>query len=316
MATAPLYTPSPAAFLTARSACRPSGALILAAVPRSVYLDVNVISNLMGRARKGWTQAGLDDLRSAALRARRDGLVAFIGSHYHIEEASRMPANLRGPFLEFFWDAVAWNLLLPVNELTLAEVGYRAPLEGAAAFDTYQRRQAIRRATSDEQALNLMAADVATFVSSNAVASKARRDEIKGRLAKKFANKKPAQVTREWWEDAEVEIASWVAEYMGTDAARLGLPADRAEWPEPQQMQSAWAITGYLAARAALVVGMSGAVMDGDTYDTFHYASACYADVVVTEDAAFRETMAAIPNNPVTSLTFDQFAAQLGFTPR
>ena len=133
-----------------------SGALRLAAVPQSVYLDVNVISNLMGRARKGWTQTGLDDPRSAALRARSDGLVEFIGSHYHIEEASRMPANLRGPFLEFFWDAVVWNLLLPVNELMLAEVEYRAPLEGAAAFDTYQRRQTIRRATSDEQALNLI----------------------------------------------------------------------------------------------------------------------------------------------------------------
>ena len=76
-------------------------------------------------------------------------------------------------------------------------------------------------------------------------------------------------------------------------------------------MQTAWAIHAYMMARIVMNIAFNRKIRDGDAHDAHHYASACYADVFVTEDGAFRDTLAIIPNSPVTVLSFDEFAAQL-----
>ena len=64
----------------------------------------------------------------------------------------------------------------------------------------------------------------------------------------------------------------------------LQLGADEEQWPKPTDMQTAWAMHAYMMARIVMNIGFNGKVGDGDVHDAHHYASACYADIFVTED--------------------------------
>jgi hypothetical protein len=115
--------------------------------------------------------------------------------------------------------------------------------------------------------------------------------------------------------NADNEIADWVEDYIENSMQVLGLSDVRTTWPGPRDLQTAWAIHAYAMARIVLNVGFGEAVDDGDSHDAHHYASGCYADVLVTSDRDFRKTMQIIPNSPITVLHFNQFAAQFGVQP-
>ena len=106
-----------------------------------------------------------------------------------------------------------------------------------------------------------------------------------------------------------------MTDYFVRSRERLGLSEDRDTWPQPRAVQTAWAIHAYHMARIVMNVGLLRTIGDGDAHDAHHYASACYADILVTEDGPCRETLQLIPNSPVTVLSFGDFASQFGLTP-
>ena len=66
-------------------------------------------------------------------------------------------------------------------------------------------------------------------------------------------------------------------------------------------------------ARIVLAVGDGRRIGDGDSYDGHHYASARYANVLVTDDGGFRDTCALIGTPEPTVVTFEAFiAAEFG----
>ena len=67
-------------------------------------------------------------------------------------------------------------------------------------------------------------------------------------------------------------------------------------------------------ARIVLTVGLGRKIRDSDLHDAHHYAMASYADVLVTQDGGFAETVRLIPNS-LTVIDFDEFAARLGVSP-
>ena len=89
--------------------------------PTTIYLDTQEWTNCIEPRVPGWTTAGLEDLRAAIERIRACEIVV-LGSEYHIEEMSRIPAQYRRPIIEFFWRVVRWNLLLPTHLLARKEV--------------------------------------------------------------------------------------------------------------------------------------------------------------------------------------------------
>jgi hypothetical protein len=123
------------------------------------------------------------------------------------------------------------------------------------------------------------------------------------------------QVSNRSWTQADAQITDWMTDYLVNNRERLGLSEDRDTWPPLRALRTASAIHAYHMARIVMNVGLLRAIGTGDAHDAHHYASACYADIVVTEDGAFRETLRIIPNSPVTRLSFNDFASQFGLAP-
>jgi hypothetical protein len=91
-------------------------------MPRRIYLDTNQFTNCVEPRVTGWTLAGLADLRKGMHGAFDANEAVFLGSQFHLEEMSRIIPAYRAPVIQFFWDLVRWNLLLPTVDLARAEV--------------------------------------------------------------------------------------------------------------------------------------------------------------------------------------------------
>ena len=289
-------------------------------MPQAIYLDSQCMAYLLGQpvlVSKGWTGPGTKALREAVDRGIGDGTVVLYGSHFHLEEASRIPDDdERRHFMGFFWCKVKWNVLLPTHELALKEAQLRRALEAIEPFEEFWRRQELRRVSKSKADVDALAASVKAFVDRSVTDSAARRASATQKLEATYANLTPAEVSKRWWTDADTTIEDWVKDDLASSKEHLGLGDDMAEWPKPRDLQTAWAIHAYMMARIVMNIGFNRKIGDGDAHDAHHYASACYADVFVTEDGALRDTVKIIPSSPVTVLSFDEFAAQFGITPR
>jgi len=287
-------------------------------MPQAVYLDSQCMAYLLGQpvlVSKGWTGASVSVLQDAVDRAIGDGSAVLYGSHFHLEEASRIPDDdARRRFIEFFWCKVKWNVLLPTQDLVIEEARCRRALEGNEAFEEFWRRQELRRVSKSKSDLDALAEGVEAFVEKSVADSAARRTSASQKLEATYANLTPAEVSKRWWKDADATIEDWVRDYIASSRKQLGLGDDEAQWPKPSDMQTAWAMHAYMMARIVMNIGFNRKIGDGHAHDAHHYASACYADVFVTEDGAFRDTLNIIPNSPVTVLSFDEFAKQFAMT--
>ena len=183
-------------------------------------------------------------------------------------------------------------------------------------FEEFNYRHRLKSASLvNPQAFTQLAAKVEAFVDKNVAGAKARKEVVTKKIESLATSQNAAKITREWWENADANIDDWVTTNMERMKAEYGFDDDRTTWPAPQDLQTNWAIYAYQMARIYLNVGLDRKIGDGDTHDAHHYASACYGDVFVTEDGPFRETMKAIPRNPVTTLSFKEFAAQFDIVP-
>lgn len=284
---------------------------------QAVYFDHNCLAYLLGQPvlnGAGWTDTGTTALRAELRHAVAGGQIVVLGSEFHLEEASRIPDDAaRRRFLDFFWDTVKWWLLMPTRDLTRAEAAVRRPLEGNEPFEDYCRRRLLRHLSLTRRSIG---PETEAWVARQRAATLERKERLEGRLIEAFADRAPEESTRRWWNGGETAmIRDWVHDYIASNTEHLGLGPDARTWPRPEELQTAWAMTAYLLARVYLNVGLKRRIGDGDAHDAHHYASACYGDVLVTEDAAFRETIAEVPENPITVLAFGDFAAQLAIDP-
>ncbi len=281
---------------------------------RTYYLDSNAWAYCVGPpGLQGWTAAGTKALRESITAAVRSGGVNVIGSQYFVEEASRISnVGARNRVLDFFWETTGWLLLIPIDELVPLEVVAGGPLDGSQQFDTAQRRMLIKAWSLKPGRLDGLAPAVAALVQKSAAEQAIRKKEVTTKLRATFRDMTPEKATQKWWEDAPALIDDWVSDYLVKFAERLGLPADKDLWPAPARMQTLRAIHAYHMAKIVINVGLNRRISEGDAHDAHHYAAACYADALVTQDGALKDTLNFIPNPRVGLLSFEEFAQELG----
>jgi hypothetical protein len=286
-------------------------------VPQTVYLDSHCLAYALGQpVPNGWTSGGIRRLQDSILASLRDDRIVICGSEFHIEEAARISQlDARRRFYTFFWEIVKWYVLLPTYDLVRKEAELCRPLEASEPFHEFWRRQTLRKATKDDAIVDDVAKAVADSVKKQADDGATRRENASNKLKALYSGKSSAEVSKAWWADAEAHVEDWMNDYIENSKEHLGISGDRSTWPKPRDLQTAWAIHAYHMARIVMNVGLHRKIGEGDVHDAHHFASAWYTDIFVTDDRAFRDTIKIIPNTPVTTLSFDEFALQLGVTP-
>jgi hypothetical protein len=280
-----------------------------------LYLDTNIVSYLAITPRAPWTAIGVGNLKRRLIDEQRAGRLAFNGSAYHIEEASRISGARRRDFFRVFWDLVGPRLLTPTDDLVKEEARIGRPLTANEPYVTFRLCSDIRSWSLNASALDGLAEDVRNLVERVAMEQTERREAARAQLTALYAGKTVAEVTAAWWSDNEALIADWVLRNMQNSKEDLSLPHDEDLWPAPRQLQSAWAMTAYHLARIFLNVGLGRKISHGDTHDARHYASSHYGDVFVTDDRALKETHELIPAPKVQIVSFDAMASLVGVTP-
>ncbi len=276
-----------------------------------LYLDANAGSYLQNHP--AWPSATLREIRRALAEGCNSGRIELIISTTLIEEIAgishgELPRYVRTAKCVF--DLAGANFLLPVNERVKAEVAAGQALIGGARFLSASRRREVRT----HMMRHGFAHDVAGGVRDQAQQFKddmeQRRQGIRAKLGQDWSTH-----TARWWDRALPQIDDWTVDYFRASRDVLGLPDDEALWPAPRSIPTAWYLHAYYMARIALNVGQNRRIAGSDRYDAAHYAGAVYADVMVSDDAAFIETYNAIPDRPFDVESFHDFARRLGVTP-
>ncbi len=283
--------------------------------PVKIYLDTNEITNCVEPRLAGWSAAGIEALRVAlSQRIQRDEVIC-LGSQFHLEEMSRIPALYRRPILTYFWSIVRWYVLLPTYDLARREVAAGRGLTDNEPFATFDEQQRLKRFSRDDSKLDQLAREIETKAKAGTAEQKQWRADFLGKLQQQFAGVEPEEITRQWWGYPEARFQSWARDYMESSKAHFGLPDDRSKWPAPGDLPTIRAMIISYMARLFLNFAEHRKISDGDRHDSHHYAAASYADVLVTEDKAFRATLEQIPRNAIKVVSFDDFAGIMGLIP-
>jgi hypothetical protein len=277
--------------------------------PVRVYFDTNAWSYLL-EPRVPWTEAPLRALRDALADALRDGVIRVLGSCYLIEEASRLrDAGRRAARLSYFWDTVGQSMLLPVDELARLELANLRPLAADDCFVAAERLDRLRSALGQGETLDLVARGLEERLTSLGAVERGRRDESVSRLRESLPTLTPHRVMQHWWAAPEARVEDWVGDYIRAETGRN--PHQRA-----QAYRTIWAMHAYKMGRMVQTVGAGERPDPNDIVDAQHYASACWADVLVTDDAGMQRTAAAAPRPGVPVVCcLEQFALGLGIHP-
>jgi hypothetical protein len=211
----------------------------------------------------------------------------------------------------FLWKIANNNLLLPTDALARAEVQHGRRLEGNDRLEPRRTAVTVRRATLSCR--QLAAAELPRLtreqVDQFKNAEEARQREARRRI--NAISKRPlAKGSRKWWANADANVDDWVTDFMTNSCERLRLSKDVAKWPPPRALESAWRYHAYKMARIHLNVGEGRRVDGSDLFDADQYVSASYCDVLVTDDAGFRETIDIIPRPTFKVVGFRQFVTQ------
>jgi hypothetical protein len=280
-----------------------------------IYLDTNQWTNCVEPRVAGWTTRGLEDLR-AAMRTKLDaGDASFLGSHFHLEEMSRTPDQYRRPIIEFFWSMVRWFVLLPTVELAKLEVAAGRPLEANEPFVTFDHQQRLKQLSRNGQDFDDIGQRVAADNKQAKTAQTQRWARIQVEIPNRVQGMTSEQATKDLWKDPEATLKDWADSYLAKSKKHFGLPDDTALWPDPVKLPTIRAIIVSHLARIYMQLVEHRKILESDEHDSHHYAAASYSDVFVSEDRAFRDTLAQGPRNPVKVITFNDFAVMMGVRP-
>jgi hypothetical protein len=276
-----------------------------------LYLDTNAANYLYGRV--GWSDHATRSVRRALASECESGRIDLLMSFATLEELSGLGRQDLPRFtktIKFLLDLAGPRLLLPMNERIKAEVVARGLLNGNTRFVSSSVRRRLRAQVMGHSFVKEVSDAVRRDVDAFGADMEAKRTAIRARLGPEWSSH-----TARWWDSALPQIDDWTNDYLKASAEALALPADPEQWPQPRQVPTAWSSHAYYMARIALNVGQNRRINDSDRYDHAHYASAIYADLMVTDDRAFVETYTAIPDKPFVVEGFTEFAARLGVVP-
>lgn len=266
-----------------------------------IYLDTNAINYLFER--EGYTPHVLDEIRTRLRNAVCSGSLIVMADTTLLEElagtAYRNNAKYQRMF-DYIHGLIGSNWLLPLNERVKCEANLKRPLKD-------QERMLVSSPTNDLSTV----LEVSDDSYERKKKFKQDHDASRSTLIDQFGRAPLMANAKAWWAEAERIIPGWVIDYFEASQDILDLPKDRSQWPLPKEVPSAWNFITYYLARLWMNLGKGSRIVPSDENDARHYSAAAYANVMVTDDAAFIETYAEIPNTPFKLERFSDFVKTL-----
>ncbi len=276
-------------------------------ISERVYLDKNALSNL-------WRSRDVPDRTKLRLRRRLHsplavGAPTIVVDLILLDELSRLHENGRKREVEFICNLPRREILRPLGERARFEVSslLGGDDENGLCLTNAESLQVLRDAMSDKQLVGEAAAalerDLKMF---EAAELKSRQ----GMLRTLGGQEKLTEVFSTLIAEGKLEalVVSRAREEMGALRKVLGLPAKKRNWPDPVKVPSLFARTSYETTRICLLNMKEGCKIDrNDFSDGLHYAAATHADILVTDDKAFRAIIEACPGRRPRLMKFHEW---------
>jgi hypothetical protein len=276
-----------------------------------LFLDTNQWTYLLGGHGLSYEELGPHRERLADLVGH--GELTVVASVPVLEEL--LPIYGGNPELysqvaALIFETVGPHWLRPLNEFHIAEAHMGGLLRGRGPYLSPGMCEKVR-------AFALLGADLEWVTAENARqadAFKAEQEALRAEVLERFRaddeldNSMHAVMTR-WWE--EVDRAEWVAGVMQGGVERGLLLPDLAANPSIDSAPTAWHFMSFKLARMKLNLGDNRRISKSDASDAQHYASAVYADVLVTDDSAFLETAGLLDDCPFRLESFADLVERL-----
>lgn len=272
------------------------------------YLDKNALSNL-------WRCPNLPEQQLVRARRRLTSPL-FNGPTIVVEaallkELANAPVERKRQELEFLASLPRCRVLKDFPQRLRAEVRAHADRRGAAVdlranpadvyFDDHEVSLLFAYLRDRQPGWTELLDSLIEFKEMSIAADEAVR---LGMLAE-FGNQKAVgRHAAQWLAGVEGSTAHWALWYLEQRASQLGLPAEKREWPRPQELPTLWAHFAYSVTRLFLVLRDGRAIDPNDVADKGHYAAAAYCDSLVVDDRKFRGIISQCPGPKPRVLTF------------
>jgi hypothetical protein len=278
-----------------------------------LYLDTQQWNYFVER--DGWSESELGELREALARKVADHQVRVLASAPLLQEIAgtkrKLPAKY-GLMRDLLFATAGRLWLKPLNERHIEEASSGGVAPPARRYLKRDTRRALETMSRRAKDVDWIVDETHQEVTRFKAEQERIRHEIRTRLGIGFEMSQ-GQLRRlldEWW--AEGDVGSWVREIADEGANRLLLKSG----PPPnanlrELFPSAWHLASFRLARVKLNLGEGRSIQRSDYFDAEHYASGAYFDVLVTDDKAFRDTCALIPDRPFRIEGFDDLVRRV-----
>ncbi len=290
--------------------------------PRRVLLDTNAAGSLC-EPRQGRSPEDLAVVRNLLSDRARNGSVQVVIAYRLLEEyAPVQRSNLvrYTATLDYLQPLVGPHLLLPVDQLVEREARARRRLRYDECVFDPATRDALWRLARSPEALDAAGPEIEEMKidhEAQMLRQRERAHEIYlerklGETIVKKGDRVPAldEVTRAWGkQEVRKQIDSWTRDTLAQMIADRKLPPEAADL-EPSAVPTLRAMNAYFMARIVQNVGHRARIRGSDLFDHYHFSSAVYADLIVSDDGDFTRTVKVIDDKfPIQ--TFEELRTSL-----
>lgn len=290
--------------------------------PRRLLLDTNAVSSLL-EPRQGRSADDLALVRNLLADRVLNGSVQVVVAYRLLEEYAPVqrsdPARYTAT-LDYLQRLVGPHLLLPVDQLVVKEARARRPLRYQECVFDPSTREELWRASRRPEMLDATAPELKKMKSDHAARMVGHREQahkiyLQRRLGETIATRgaKPPsfdKVARIWGKtEVRAQIDGWTLDVLKQlIAERKLIPPEAADLPA-SAVPTLRAMAAYFMARIVQNVGHRVRIRPSDLFDHYHYASAVYADLIVSDDADLTRSVRIIDDKPIK--TFGELRASL-----
>lgn len=290
--------------------------------PRRVLLDTNAVGSLY-EPRQNRSADDLAAVRNLLADRVQNRSVQVVIAYRLLEEYAPVqrsdPARYTAT-LDYLQRLVGPHLLLPVDQMVAREARARRRLRYDECVFDPATREGLWRISRLRETIDATAPELEKMKNDHAasmVRNRERAHEIylERRLGETIAKdgaKPPAfdEVARIWGKkEVRAQIDGWaldVLKEMVTD--RKLIPPEAADLPA-SAVPTLRAMTAYFMARIVQNVGHRARIRGSDLFDHYHYSSAVYADLIVSDDADLTRSVKIIDDKPIQ--TFEELRTSL-----
>jgi hypothetical protein len=290
--------------------------------PRRVLLDTNAVGSLY-EPRQGRSPDDLAVVRYLLADRVRNGSVQVVIAYRLLEEYAPVQRSDPGRYmatLDYLQRLVGPHLLLPVDQLVAREARTRRRLRYDECIFDPATREGLWRISRLPETLDATAPELEKMKSDHAASMVRHRERAHGiylqrRLGDTIAKdgaKPPSfdEVARIWGKkEVRAQIDGWTLDTLKQMIADRKLVPPEAADLDASAVPTLRAMTAYFMARIVQNVGYRARIRGSDLFDHYHYSSAVYADLIVSDDGDLTRSVKIIDDKPI--MTFDELRSSL-----